>query len=80
MVLVLMKTLNSRPDPHTALKKFLSPAFTIAYIDGLEFLFSRCVSDLINRYVDVLEPTKAAEKPSALTDLMEDLHNLALDM
>ncbi|KAJ5703250.1 cytochrome P450, partial [Penicillium malachiteum] len=69
-----------RPDPHSALKKFLSPAFTIAYVDGLEFLFSRCVSDLINRYMDILEPTKGSGKPSATTDLMEDLHNLALDI
>lgn len=71
----------SRPDPHKRLKKFLSPAFTIAYVDGLEFLFSKCVGDLINRYVDLLScPSPKGEKAPVVTDLMEDLHSLALDM
>lgn len=73
--------LQSRPDPHKRLKKFLSPAFTIAYVDGLEFLFSKCVGDLINRYVDLMScPSPKGEKAPVVTDLMEDLHSLALDM
>ncbi|BCR96891.1 uncharacterized protein AKAW2_30210S [Aspergillus luchuensis] len=70
-----------RPDPHKRLKKFLSPAFTIAYVDGLEFLFSKCVGDLINRYVDLMScPSPKGEKAPVVTDLMEDLHSLALDI
>ncbi|RDH33525.1 cytochrome P450 [Aspergillus welwitschiae] len=70
-----------RPDPHKRLKKFLSPAFTIAYVDGLEFLFSECVGDLINRYVDLLSsPTSRGQKELVVTDLMQDLHSLALDI
>ncbi|GFN13409.1 cytochrome P450 [Aspergillus tubingensis] len=70
-----------RPDPHKRLKKFLSLAFTIAYVDGLEFLFSKCVGDLINRYVDLLScPSPKGEKAPVVTDLMEDLHSLALDI
>ncbi|GKZ56835.1 hypothetical protein AnigIFM49718_002129 [Aspergillus niger] len=70
-----------RPDPHKRLKKFLSPAFTIAYVDGLEFLFSECVGDLINRYVDLLSsPTSRGQRELVVTDLMQDLHSLALDI
>ncbi|KAJ5676264.1 cytochrome P450 [Penicillium macrosclerotiorum] len=72
---------HSRPDPHKRLKKFLSPAFTIAYVDKLEFLFSKCVSDLISRYVDLLTCFPSSERKIPMTtDLMEDLHNLALDI
>ncbi|PYH34398.1 cytochrome P450 [Aspergillus neoniger CBS 115656] len=68
-------------NPHKRLKKFLSPAFTIAYVDGHEFLFAKCVGDLINRYVDLLScPSPKGEKAPVVTDLMEDLHSLALDM
>ncbi|KAJ5727066.1 cytochrome P450 [Penicillium malachiteum] len=72
---------HSRSDPHKRLKKFLSPAFTVGYVDGLEFLFAQCVSDLINRYMDLLSPSVSSGKPEiVITDLMEDLHNLALDI
>ncbi|KAJ5749387.1 cytochrome P450 [Penicillium nucicola] len=70
-----------RPDPHKKLKKFLSPAFTVAYVDGLEFLFSKCVQDLINRYVDILPSSPSCgESDLVVTDIMDDLHNLALDI
>ncbi|KAJ5716754.1 cytochrome P450 [Penicillium malachiteum] len=70
-----------RSDPHKRLKKFLSPAFTVGYVDGLEFMFAQCVSDLINRYVDLLSPPISPGKTEVVvTDLMEDLHNLALDI
>ena len=70
-----------RPNPHKELKKFLSPAFTVRYVDGLEFLFSKCVSDLINRYENLLlSSVNSGKGLIAVTDLMDDLHSLALDM
>ncbi|KAJ5673155.1 cytochrome P450 [Penicillium longicatenatum] len=68
-----------RPDPHKRLKRFLSPAFTISYVDNIEFLFSTCISDLIRRYVGLLS-SPSPESGPVVTDIMEDLHNIALDM
>ncbi|EPS29010.1 hypothetical protein PDE_03956 [Penicillium oxalicum 114-2] len=70
-----------RPDPHKQLKKLMSPAFTVAYIDDLEFLFSECVGDLIKSYVDKLSASESAggNRPT-VTDLMKDFHSLALDI
>ncbi|KAJ5935966.1 cytochrome P450 [Penicillium verhagenii] len=68
-----------RPDPHRRLKKFLSPAFTVSYIDNLEFLFSTCIGDLIRRYDDLLSSSSSMSTP-VVTDIMQDLHNIALDI
>jgi len=69
----------SRPVPHRKLKKFLSPAFTVAYIDKLDTLFSQCIRDLLQKYQIALLKGHA-NYYSIETDLMEDLHNVALDM
>ena len=67
----------SRPEPHRRLKKFLSPAFTVSYIDKLEVLFEQCVRDLLQKYQTALDEAK---DPAIESDFMEDLHNVALDM
>ncbi|KAJ5741103.1 cytochrome P450 [Penicillium malachiteum] len=68
-----------RPGPHRRLKKFLSPAFTVSYVDNLEFLFSTCIGDLIKKYVDLLSSSSSNSTP-IVTDIMQDLHNIALDI
>jgi cytochrome P450 len=74
----------SRPEPHRRLKKFLSPAFTVAYIDKLEVLFEQCVRDLLQKYQAAIDEAKAkpgdVKRPAIESDFMEDLHNVALDM
>jgi hypothetical protein len=75
-------TRSSRPVPHRKLKKFLSPAFTVAYIDKLDMLFSQCINDLFQKYQIAvqLDIQGHANYHGTETDLMEDLHNVALDM
>ncbi|RYO11808.1 hypothetical protein AA0111_g12720 [Alternaria arborescens] len=74
-----------RPVPHRNLKKFLSPAFTVASVDKLDTYFKACVSTLLDNYYD--EVDKAVDKDLSFkpngniqTDLMRDLHCLALDI
>ncbi|KAN0096705.1 cytochrome P450 [Hyaloscypha variabilis] len=71
-----------RPVPHRKLKKFLSPAFTVAYIDKLDTLFSQCINDLFQKYQIAvqLDIQGHANYHGTETDLMEDLHNVALDI
>lgn len=71
-----------RPEPHRRLKKFLSPAFTVAYIDKLEVLFEQCVRDLLQKYQAGLDQAKVGtvKRPAIESDFMEDLHNVALDI
>jgi hypothetical protein len=75
-------THTSRPVPHRKLKKFLSPACTVAYVDKLDTLFSHCISDLLQKYQMAVQlDTKGSANHYGIeTDLMEDLHNVALDM
>lgn len=68
--------LDSRPEPHKRLKRFLSPAFTVSYVDKLETYFAKSIGDLIAKYEDVL----GGKGNGAAIDLMDDLHNVALDM
>lgn len=68
--------LDSRPEPHKRLKRFLSPAFTVSYVDKLERYFAKSISDLIAKYEYVL----GGKGDGATIDLMDDLHNVALDM
>lgn len=82
----ISNSINSRPEPHRKLKRFLSPAFTTAYVDGLGFLFEKCTQSLLDKY-EVLKnerpigATGMVEKGHFIrTDLMDDLHNVALDM
>ncbi|KAG4426254.1 hypothetical protein IFR04_000720 [Cadophora malorum] len=71
-----------RPEPHRRLKKFLSPAFTVSYIDKLEVLFEQCVRDLLQKYQTSLDEAKVGDvkRPAIESDFMEDLHNVALDI
>jgi hypothetical protein len=79
---IVRLTCSRRPVPHRKLKKFLSPAFTVAYIDKLDTLFSQCISDLLQKYQMAVQLNiKGSENHYGTeTDLMEDLHNVALDM
>ncbi|KAB2571181.1 Cytochrome P450 monooxygenase FUS8 [Lasiodiplodia theobromae] len=65
-----------RPEPHKRLKRFLSPAFTVSYVDKLERYFAKSISDLIAKYEYVL----GGKGDGATIDLMDDLHNVALDI
>lgn len=79
---LLKLTYSSRPVPHRKLKKFLSPAFTVAHIDKLDALFSQCIRDLLEKYQIAiqLDIQDRANYYGIEIDLMEDLHNVALDM
>ncbi|KAK7963627.1 hypothetical protein PG988_010601 [Apiospora saccharicola] len=70
-----------RHDPHKRLKRFLSPAFTVAYIDNLETYFKTTVRDLLDKYqATIADDPLAAAKNGITVDLMDDLHNVALDI
>ncbi|KAI1497971.1 cytochrome P450 [Biscogniauxia marginata] len=70
-----------RHEPHKRLKKFLLPAFTVNYVDNLEYLFAACVRELISRYDHLIPADSEREsKFFPTTDLMMDLHNVALDI
>ncbi|KAL2682376.1 hypothetical protein Neosp_006826 [[Neocosmospora] mangrovei] len=68
-----------RPMPHKRLKRFLSPAFTVAYIDNLEAFFAGTIRDLLNKY-EVSLSDDNTESNCIEVDLMDDLHNVALDI
>ncbi|KAK7423070.1 hypothetical protein QQZ08_009237 [Neonectria magnoliae] len=68
-----------RPVPHKRLKRFLSPAFTVAYIDNLETFFGGTIRDLLNKYETRLS-TGSSSRNGLEVDLMDDLHNVALDI
>ncbi|KAK1979002.1 cytochrome P450 [Colletotrichum cereale] len=70
-----------RPEPHKRLKRFLSPAFTVNYIDNLEQFFTSTVCDLLNKYqTQINEDPVYYAKQGIEVDLMDDLHNVALDI
>ncbi|KAK8012845.1 cytochrome P450 [Apiospora marii] len=70
-----------RYEPHKRLKRFLSPAFTVAYIDNLETYFKTTVRDLLDKYQSTIaDDPLAAAKNGITVDLMDDLHNVALDI
>ncbi|QDS73814.1 hypothetical protein FKW77_006095 [Venturia effusa] len=70
-----------RPEPHKRLKRFLSPAFTTKYIDDLGYLFEDCMRTIIDVYERGFSADTACRQNQTLeTDLMEDLHNVALDI
>ncbi|KAF4449235.1 hypothetical protein F53441_7454 [Fusarium austroafricanum] len=68
-----------RFDPHKRLKRFLSPAFTVGYVDNLEMIFRGVMRDLLQQYSLRLEQSLSAEHKIE-TDLMDDLHKAALDI
>ncbi|UPK97230.1 hypothetical protein LCI18_008165 [Fusarium solani-melongenae] len=68
-----------RPVPHKRLKRFLSPAFTVAYIDNLEAFFAGTIRDLLNKYEASLSDDNT-QSNCIEVDLMDDLHNVALDI
>lgn len=72
---------NSRYEPHKKLKRFLSPAFTVNYIDNLESFFQHTVRALLSKYQNEIDRDLQLAKNSGFqVDLMDDLHNVALDM
>lgn len=56
----------------------MAPAFTVNYIDNLEYIFAHTVRSLLFNYAQ----KNAVDNPVAgiETDLMSDLHNVALDI
>ncbi|KAG7045259.1 cytochrome p450 [Colletotrichum scovillei] len=70
-----------RQEPHRRLKRFLSPAFTVNYIDNLEMFFESTVRDVLNKYqAQINEDPVYHAKQGIEVDLMDDLHNVALDI
>ncbi|EXF84582.1 cytochrome P450 3A9 [Colletotrichum fioriniae PJ7] len=70
-----------RQEPHRRLKRFLSPAFTVNYIDNLEMFFKSTVRDVLNKYqAQINEDPVYYAKKGIEVDLMDDLHNVALDI
>lgn len=78
----LIKVLrDSRYEPHKKLKRFLSPAFTVNYIDNLESFFQHTVRALLSKYQNEIDHNlQLAKRTGFQVDLMDDLHNVALDM
>jgi cytochrome P450 len=70
---------HRRFTPHKRLKRFLSPAFTVGYVDNLERIFKDVMQDLLKQYSARLTESLSDEK-NIETDLMDDLHKAALDM
>ncbi|KAF1940411.1 cytochrome P450 [Clathrospora elynae] len=67
--------------PHRNLKKFLNPAFTVASVDRVDSFFKACTSILLeNYYIEVNKTKKSSSSANIKTDLMRDLHCLALDI
>ncbi|KAK1524050.1 cytochrome P450 3A9 [Colletotrichum costaricense] len=70
-----------RQEPHRRLKRFLFPAFTVNYIDNLEMSFKSTVRDVLNKYqTQINEDAVHYAKKGIEVDLMDDLHNVALDI
>ncbi|KAH8434068.1 uncharacterized protein LDX57_011705 [Aspergillus melleus] len=70
-----------RPGPHKNLERFLSPAFSMSYVDNLDQFFSLCVGSLIDKYRNQACPESYLQAPTTTEiDLMNGLHNVALDM
>lgn len=73
--------LKSRPEPHKKLKRFLSPAFTVNYIDNLENYFQYTMQSLLDKYQhEIVKDYQLAKHVGISVDFMDDLHNVALDM
>lgn len=59
----------------------MSPAFTVNYIDNLESFFQDTVRALLSKYQkDIDRDVQLAKHTGFQVDLMDDLHNVALDM
>lgn len=70
-----------RHDAHKRLKRFLSPAFTVNYVDNLECFFENTVQDLLHNYARKIDEDPVYHAKTGIeVDLMDDLHKLALDM
>ncbi|CAH0046015.1 unnamed protein product [Clonostachys solani] len=68
-----------RPMPHKRLKRFLSPAFTVSYVDNLDVFFAKTIRSLLDKYQASISPVDPARSGYEV-DLMDDLHNVALDI
>jgi hypothetical protein len=69
-----------RPAVHKNLKKLLSPSFTVGYVDGLDPLFQKPVRDILDVYMHRETEAKKSGQKSFKTNLMEDLHKVALEI
>lgn len=69
-----------RPAVHKKLKKLLAPSFTVGYVDGLDALFQKPVRDILDVYKCREQKARASGQKCFQTNLMEDLHKIALEM
>ncbi|KAI9042747.1 cytochrome P450 [Aspergillus affinis] len=70
-----------RPGPHKNLKKFLSPAFSVSYVDNLDQFFSLCIGSLVKKYRNQTCSASSPQAPKTTEiDLMNGLHCVALDV
>jgi hypothetical protein len=69
-----------RPAVHKNLKKLLSPSFTVGYVDGLDPLFQKPVRDILEVYKCREQEARESGQKSFQTNLMEDLHKVALEI
>jgi hypothetical protein len=56
----------------------MTPAFTVTYLDKLDYLFQKPVHDMIDAYNTVLTPESKTK--GMKVNLMTDLHKIALEM
>ncbi len=54
----------------------MTPAFTVGYIDRLDKLFQKPLRDML----DIHQSQLASGQQSIPTNLMDDLHRIALEM
>ncbi|SMY22103.1 unnamed protein product [Zymoseptoria tritici ST99CH_1A5] len=67
-----------RPNEHKRLRKLMTPAFTVGYLDQMDHLFQKPVEDMMNLYKSNLKPKSAVD--GMKVNLMTDLHKIALEV
>jgi hypothetical protein len=63
---------------HKTLRKLMTPAFTVSYLDNMDNLFQKPVQDMMNEYKGHIDASCTTEKFEV--NLMNDLHRMALEM
>jgi hypothetical protein len=63
---------------HKKLRKLMTPAFTVTYLDKIDLLFQKPVGDMMGLYRSALKPDSRTK--GMKVNLMTDLHKIALEM
>jgi hypothetical protein len=63
---------------HKTLRKLMTPAFTVSYLDKLDVLFQKPVQDMMDEYMRRMYTNCSYERFEV--NLMNDLHRMALEM